>query len=233
MVKLSTIAPDTDVYRLVAEYFLSGGASGEKMLFQVGPGYGLILASLQLLFGPNSLSALIFNVIVGSLGSVLIYMLAYYLIHSRVVALVAGIIVALSTTSISLSCIILSDQPFFTIHACALVCFVLGFRTGKMSWFIAAGIAGGLGAMIRGIGQFWWLIFVLIPLLIPVSDRFSSRLSMVKKAGLTGGIMLLVVLTWSTRNYLTHDVFTFGGNGLAAARSYWAASSVANHTEDC
>ncbi|MCK4607057.1 MAG: glycosyltransferase family 39 protein [candidate division Zixibacteria bacterium] len=230
--RLSTLAPDTGAYRLVAEYFLSGGTVGEETIFQVGPGYGLILAALEWLFGPDPLPTLVFSVFMGSLGPVLVYLLAYCLIRSRTVALITGIFVALSTTSISLSCMVLSDQPFFTIHAAALVCFVLGFRTGKTSWFVAAGIIAGLATLVRGTSQFWWFVFALVGLVVPVPERFPSRLAVVRKACLTGGVMLIMVLTWSARNYLEHDIFVFGGNGVSAARAYSAALAVANHTED-
>jgi len=230
--RLSTLAPDTGAYRLVAEYFLSGGVAGEQTIFQVGPGYGLILATFEWLFGPDPLPALVFSVFMGSLGPILVYLLAYCLIRSRTVALIAGIFVALSTTSISLSCMVLSDQPFFTIHAAALICFVLGFRTGKTSWFVAAGTMAGLATLVRGTGQFWWLAFALVGLIVPVPERFPSRLAVVRKACVTGGVMLIMVLAWSSRNYLAHDVFVFGGNSVSAARVYCAALAVANHTED-
>jgi len=228
---LWTVIPDTSAYRSVADELVGGGHAQRDWLFFVGPGYGLILAALRTVFGSSAIPAALLNVLLGSAAPVLVYLLTMQLIGKRAVALSAGVISAISSTSLSLSAAVTTDQPFFTIHCAALVCFVLGLRRGWIGWFIYAGIAGGLACHIRSVSQLWPLVFCLVPLLIPVQERFRSRLSMVRFAALTGCIMLVTIFAWGARNYVVHDVFTFGGNGMRAARSYLAAETMASHTD--
>lgn len=242
MEKLWQTCPDTHTYTAIAQHLLSENARGVGALFKYGPGYGLILAGLQKMFGPAPLYAYLFNIFIGSLAPVSVYLIAYHLTRSRAVALISGLISAVSTTSIALSCNVLSDQPFFTIHAVSLLCFILGFSSRKKRWFILAGLLAGFAAYIRGIGQFWPIIFILVPIVLPLRyepkrggplpSKFSSRLSMIKRSSLTAGVMLVLILAWSARNYFVHDVFVFGSNGVNTARAYLLAKAVANHTDD-
>lgn len=222
---------DTGVYYDIARHFLAGTPQHSGYLFQVGPGYGFILASVQKLFGPSPLFPLGLNAILGSLGAVIICLIARRLTRSMIVAAVAGSVYAVFPTSIFLSCNILSDQPYFTFLAAAILFFIKGLETGQKKHFIISGLLAGLAAYIRGTGQFWPFIFILIPLIIPLQKKYSSRWRMVKTSGLTPVIALLMILAWSSWNYCVHDIFVFGANGVNAARAYLAAKAVADHTE--
>ncbi|MFH1374718.1 MAG: glycosyltransferase family 39 protein [bacterium] len=224
-------SPDSRRYLYVADYLLRTNADGEYYLFQLGPGYPGILAVLELAFGPGLSAPFIFSLILGSLAPVIIYLTAWYLLGSRTVALLAGLIAAVSTTSLALSCSLLTDQSFFTFHAAALLMFVIGMRTGEKRWFVAAGFLAGGATCIRYVNQLWLAVFVLIALLVPVAGRFRSRRVLLARVGLTAGIMLLMIVLWSTWNYTRHGVFAFAGNGLSTARGYWAARAIAEHTE--
>ncbi|MCK4607777.1 MAG: glycosyltransferase family 39 protein [candidate division Zixibacteria bacterium] len=232
-----TFAPDTRVYLAISEHILSTNALGREFLFWIGPGYGLILAGVESLFGSNHLYACGLNMLLGSLAAVAVYLLAYQLTDSKSVALIAGLIAALSPTSLSLSCNILTDQPYYTFHAFALLLYTLGLSTSKGRWFVAAGLMAGCAAYIRALGQLWPLAFFLIPILLPSRDRTLSksrlsRMAMAKKVALTSGIALIMILGWATRNYVTEGVFVFGGNGPIAARWYVAARAVVNSTNE-
>lgn len=227
---LWTAVVDTGAYRSIAEEIVSGNERGRRFLFEFGPGYGLILAGLQLLFGGSGLWGCLFNIMMGSLGPLLVYLIAYFLIGSRVVALLSGVICAVSFTSIALSCNLLSDQPFFTFHAAALLCFILGLKTGRKRLFVVAGLLAGLSAFIRPLGQFWPVLFILIPLITPLPDWCNNRRTLFKKAWLTAGIMALMLLSWSARNYFAEGSFTFGAKGMGTARSYLAARAVAENS---
>ena len=115
---------DSRLYFLIADLILSGLDLGAYGLLRVGPGYGLLLAATKFIFGANPIWPIMLNIFLGGLAAVFVYLLAYQLFSSRAVALIAGGFCALSLTSVSISCHILTDQPFFTFHIAALVFFV-------------------------------------------------------------------------------------------------------------
>ena len=126
---------DTGVYFEIAEHFLSGNLKDADYLIQVGPGYGFILACVQKFIGVNLIWPIYLNIILGSIAVVLIYIIAYKLMRSTTAAVIAGVVCAFSPTSISLSCNILSDQPYFTFQVAAILLFVIGYLTGKRRYF--------------------------------------------------------------------------------------------------
>ena len=224
-------ANDTHLYLLVAQHIQSFHPMGDYGLLRIGPGYGLILAGVQSIFGQNPIFPILFSITMGALAPVFVYLLGFYLTKNRIVALAAGLFSAVSLTSVALSCHILTDQPFFTFHLAALVCYVLGYRTGRIRWFVIAGLVAGYAAYIRPVGQMWPYLFFLIPLILPRQEKFNSRWDMLKKAWITAAVMLVMVMGWSARNYIVHDQFTFGTNGILTVRSCLVAQVTAEHTE--
>lgn len=235
---LATFTVDSKTYLAMAEYILSGENShGEEFLFWIGPGYGMLIAGIQSVFGSNYLYLIGANILFGSLAPVFIYLLAHLLTEKKSIALIAGIIVAISPTSLSLSCNILSDQPFFTIHAVALLFFSLGIKTSRMKWYLLAGLMAGGAAYVRALGQVWALAYLLLPLVLSSRDLFFGENSFVrvrtlKLSAVTAGLALLMIFAWATRNYVTEGVFVFGGNGMVASRWYVAARAVADHSKE-
>lgn len=230
MEKLWTYNPDSGVYLDIAKGIISDDYPASRFLLAVGPGYGLIIAGLQGLFGPDKMPIFLFNIALGILAPALIYWLALRLTRSPAAALVAGIISAASPTSLSMSCNALSDQSFFTFHLAAMACFVQGFSSGRLRWFLTAGVLGGLAAYIRGIGQFWPYLFVAISLITPLSGVSAGRRRSVLGAGCAAIIMLGMIHAWSLRNYSSDDIYTFGTNGVDAASAYLSAAAIAEHT---
>ena len=223
--QFSHYANDSRLYLLIADHILSGHEMGAYGLLRVGPGYGLLLAVTKFIFGANPIWPIMLNIFLGGLAAVFVYLLAYQLFSSRAVALIAGGFCALSLTSVSISCHILTDQPFFTFHIAALVCFVRGYKSGQVNWYLLAGVLAGYGAYIRPVGQIWPFIFIFLLFVLPLSKIYQTRLDFIKRAGLTGLVMLLMVLGWSARNYAIHDIFIFGTNGALTVRSCLVAQS--------
>jgi len=230
--QFSLYAIDSHLYLLIGDHILSWHEMGAYGLLRVGPGYGMILAATKFLFGANLIWPIMLNILLGGLAAVFVYILAYQLLNSRAVALIAGGFCALSLTSVSISCHILTDQPFFTFHIAALVCFVRGYQSGRISWYFLAGILAGYGAYIRPVGQIWPFIFIFLLFVLPLSRNYRTRLDFIKCAGVTGGIMLLMVLSWSARNYAIHDLFIFGTNGVLTVRSCLVAQSAARNWKE-
>jgi 4-amino-4-deoxy-L-arabinose transferase-like glycosyltransferase len=212
-------APDTNLYLLIADHILSWHEMGSYGLLRVGPGYGLILASIKLIFGTNLIWPILFSVLMGGLAPIFVYLLAHKLFESKTTALIAGVISAVSLTSISASAHILTDQTFFTFHAASLVCFVHAYKTGKIKWFVIAGIVAGIAAYVRPIGMLWPFVFIFWALVIPLGQYFRDRVTLVKQAGLAGLVMLLMIWGWSARNYVIHDEFVYCTNGMLTVRS--------------
>lgn len=212
-------APDSNLYLAIGDHILSWHRLGSYGLLRVGPGFGLILATIKFMFGSNLIWPILFNIVMGGLAPVFVYLLAYQLFNSRSIALLSGGFSAVSLTSIALSCHILTDQPFFTLQAATLVLFVRGYQTGRIRWYALAGLIAGFGAYVRPSGQIWPLIFIFLVFVVPLTKIYRSRLDFVRRAGITGAVMLLMVLGWSARNYAIHDLFIFGTNGMLTVRS--------------
>jgi hypothetical protein len=229
---LSKSIPDTVAYISTANYFLHNDSSGLFWVFQVGPGYGLILAIIFTVFDSSICCAYIFNIIMGSLAPVFIYLFAYQLTEKRSVSLLAGIFSVFSPTSITLSSNLLTDQPFFTFFAASLFLYVKGIKSLDNKWLILSGIIAGIASYLRATVILWPLIFFIIPFLIPHYRKKYSYSYLARKAGIVSVIFLIFILAWSFRNLLAHDIFAFGGNGVKCARLRWAALTVANHLED-
>ena len=155
------------------QYSLRGVALVTRFAQGRGPGYGLLLAAVETLTGSDLVAPVILNLLLGSLAPVLVYLLARELFENRAIAPIAGTIGTLSLTSIALSSQILSDQPFFTIHAGALLAFVKGIKSTRIHWFLAAGTLGAWGACVKSVGEPWIYLFVAIILLMPRPPAFA------------------------------------------------------------
>jgi len=230
-------APDTGVYTSIAEYILVDNSHGHDFLFWVGPGYGLVLAGVELLFGPNLLWVYALNILAGSLAPIAVYILALRLTDLRSVGFLAGLISCLSTTSISLSCNILSDQLYFTTGAFAMLSLILGCRTTRVRWFVLTGLILGIAAYLRPVGMLWPVSLFVVLLLVPsgdiiFSEELSRRKTRLMRMGLMTGVAMLMILGWATRNYMTEGVFVFGGNGVVAFRQYVVARAIADYSID-
>jgi 4-amino-4-deoxy-L-arabinose transferase-like glycosyltransferase len=223
-------APDARTYWQVSEELTRGIEFGDYWLLRVGPGYGLVLAGLRWVFGDTHLPPILLNILLGACAPVVIYLLAWRLFSVKAIALAAGIITAVSTTSIALSCHALTDQPSFTFHAAALLTFVMGMQSGRVKWFVLSGLAAAVATYIRPSGQFWPLIFLVIPLLIPTNPAFGSRWKQFGVASITGCILLVSILGWSARNWVKYDLFTFGTNGVHTVEWCLIARAVAANT---
>lgn len=230
--QLATYAADSEVYLTVARHILSYDPMGDYAILRVGPGYGLIIAGIQTAFGANPLWVIAFNVVMGSLAPVLVYFLAFRLTRIRIVALLAGLISAVSMTSVALSCNILTDQPFFTVHVAGMVCLAKGFTNGRIKWFIASGLLAGAAVFIRSAAMYWPFLLLLIPLVIPVPKRFPSRWAIFSRVTIAAGIILVLIAGWSYRNDLKHGLFTFGTNGMLTIRSCLGAKAIVENTDE-
>jgi uncharacterized membrane protein (UPF0136 family) len=196
-----------------------------------GPGYGFILAVLQTLFSGSPLvPALLLNLLFGCAAPVVVYLLAAELVSDRRVALGAGLMAAVSVTSLSVSTSLLSDQPFYTLHALALLWFVVGWKTGRARWFLFAGVAAGVATWIRVMGQVWPLVFCFIATALTLLESNPGRWGRWRRSLWTPAILLAFILSWSAYNYAQHGLFTLTSNGARTAWLYLGARALAMNT---
>ncbi len=213
------ITPDSQTYLAASREIFGSDAYGLFALYLVGPGYGFILGLLRVVFGEGFVPGMCFSIIMGALAPVAVYLFAYGIFRHLRLALLAGLICAVSHTSLSMSGRILTDQTFFTLHCFTLVCLIEGLRKGKWKWFVWAGLLCGVAALIRPAGQFWPYIFLALPFLLPLPAVFVSRTQLLGRVAVVGLLALSMTLSWSARNYFVNGVFTFGSVGILTARN--------------
>lgn len=231
LTEMSMWANDTRNYLSAASFWLSGDSAGAQALLLAGPGYSLVLALIQMLFAGSVLwPALLLNLLFGCAAPVVVYYLAIELAGRRAVALGAGLITAASVTSLSVSTSILSDQPFFTLHALSLLWFVLGWKNNRTRWFVLAGITAGVATWIRVMGQAWPVVFLFIATLSTVLDSSPSSWVRWRRSLWTPAILLAFILAWSSYNYSRHGLFTLTSNGARSAWLYLGARALAMNT---
>ncbi len=208
--KLLSLAPDTVAYSNIAHGMIGDRPNDEDALIIFGPGYAFFLGLAFLLFGTSPYPVLILQIVLSSVGCLLIYTLGKELTESKSVGLIAGYLAALSFTSVSLANFILSDSLFFFLFLLGNVLFLLGMRHNKYWWYLGAGVSIGAAILVRSIGQFWPAIMLLLVFILPRTrgnrSWFAERLAILKKAYLAPLIALIIMGGWMTRNYVHYSI---------------------------
>lgn len=216
--QFATFAPDSQFYHYVAEHILHGHLRGPSVMLMVGPGYGLILACLRLIFGSDLLYPILLNILLGSLAPLLVYGISMRLTENRLVSLTAGLTSALSLTSVCMSCHILTDQPLFTFYAGAMYSFIVGYQSKSRWWFVAAGLLAAAAAFVRGSGQLAVPLFAFLAFVLPIRPYYASRWELVSRAGWASLVASLAISSWSLRNLVKEDQFVFSSIGMLTMR---------------
>lgn len=223
--------PDTGIYWTLARHFLDYNINGEYWLFQVGGGYAGILAGLLYISGKNLYFVYCAHIIMGSLIPIVIYLIAERLLKNRSVAFLSGLFTAISITSITLSANLLSDVPFVLFMSTGILCLVIGMQSSRWSWYVLAGIILGLAVHIRSITLFFPIVLPIIPIFIGLLKRTKIDKAMLKHTSISAAIMIVLILSWSTRNYAVNDVFVFNANGMKTARLRLAALAMCKNDD--
>lgn len=224
---------DTEVYWAIAQHLMDYNINGEYWIFQVGAGYGAVIALVYSLFNQSLYALYLFHIIAGSLIPLVIYQIASRLFKNRTIAFLSGIFCAVSFTGVTLSCNILSDILFVLIFSTSLWFYIIGIQSDKIKWYLLAGLLAGLSIYIRAITIFYPIIFLSIPLaLVILKDKKLIAVQILKKSFLVVAIMSVMILSWSARNYYVNEVFTFGANGAKSAKLRLAAKAVSNRADN-
>jgi len=214
---------DSKTYIDIARYFLGVNAAGADDLLLAGPGYGILLAASFKLFGFGCYPILIMQIIISSLSCVLIYKISFLLLNNRKISLIAGVLAAISLTSISLSNAVLSDSIFFFLLTLAIYNYLIGFNHNLWKPFVICGLLLGLATLVRSVGLFFPAVLIIMALILPLRTDSFQRKSLFIKAIVSGLIIIIVALPWAIKNKVEHDIFTVSETGTLAARNYLAS----------
>ena len=215
--RIMNLAPDTIAYvtmakQVAAFHLYPGGAS---LIY--GPGYGIILGLFFMIFGVSPVAALVLQIVVSSVNCLLIYLLARRLAMDRSVALIAGVITAISFTSISLAASLLSDTFFFFFFLVGNILFLKGLTHGRRTAFAWSGIFIGLAILIRAVVQFWPFVMIILLFAWPRSQTdpafLPRRRDLLARGFIAPAIALLLMAAGISRNYYYDKVPVVAGSG--------------------
>jgi len=214
---------DSKTYMSIARYMLGTNIAGAGDLLLAGPGYGLFLAAVFFVFGVIAWPVLIIQIILGSLTCVYLYKIALYLLDNKTIALIAGILAAVSLSAISLASSIMSDTLFFFLLTLATMLWVRGHKNERWREFLAAGILIGLAVLVRSVGAFLPVVLIAGSLLLSFGSPRPRRKTLLIRTVITSVLIIFITVFWGLRNYAVHDLFTVSETGALAAKRYLCA----------
>ncbi|RKX30260.1 MAG: hypothetical protein DRP46_05815 [Candidatus Zixiibacteriota bacterium] len=215
--------PDTATYIEAADYLFGRSLTGQYELYLAGVGYPLFLGICTMLFGKVYWLILLMQIMLSSLSCVFIYKIARLLIKIKIVSLIAGILAAISLTSISLANALLTETLFFFLFTLSLYLFFKGMSTNSWRRVIIAGVLIGLAVLVRSAVLFFPVLLVIFAVLFPVHGQVEGRRQLILKGIVAALIMVSIMSIWGIRNKVAHDSFTVSGTGMGAAQKYLAA----------
>lgn len=204
-----------------ADYLMGRYQPGQYDLFLVGVGYPAVLALSRILFGQSFLAVIILQILLSSLTSIIIYKLADLLTGNRPTAVVSGILVATSLTSISLANALVSESIYFFLFSLSVYLFFRCLDETNWRNAVLSGVSGGCAVLLRSAGGFFPAILMLSALLVPAPA--GRRRQLLYRSLIVSVIMVAMPAAWGVRNLLTHDFFTISATGTLAAKTYLVA----------
>jgi 4-amino-4-deoxy-L-arabinose transferase-like glycosyltransferase len=218
---LLDMSNDTIRYVNIGTYVAGLGPADEGAVMVFGPGYGAFLGVLFRLFGVYGIPVLLLQALMSSLTCLLLYRLGHELTGRKSIGYIAGLLSAVSYTSISLSNVLLSDTLFLFLFAAGNLIFLLGLQNRQWRYFILSGLLIGAAILTRTMAQFWPLFMLALIFILPGKDKTThwhgKRLGLLKRAWIGPAIAILIIATWTERNYIKHElpsISAAGSHGL-------------------
>ena len=205
---LFEVAPDCINYVNIARGFPSILFQPDRMLYTFGPGYGFFLSVFFLIFGQSGIPVLITQIILSSLSCVMMYKVARMLSGSYAVSIIAGIIAALSYTSISLSNIMLSDTVYFFFFLLSLILYLRALEKNNATDFVLSGLLVGYCILTRSIGQLWIIAMIVIAVAAYLHKKATDKQLLITfRRYFKGPLISIVIATgivllWIVRNWI-------------------------------
>jgi len=163
------------------------------------PGFPIWLAGVEGVTGGHVLAARLADAIVGAAVVPLIVILARRLGGSRVVSLVAGVVVAVLPQMLLVSQSLMSEAVFVPLSLAAVVAAMEFRHNGRGRWLVAAGVALGLAVITRPAG-----VVLCLPVLLLVATRARQWRRYLPAAGLAVALAAAPAVVWEARTM--HDL---------------------------
>ncbi len=218
--------PDPIKYIRAGDYMFGGDAEGKIDLYLVGPGYPFLLGLSKLIIGPIYWPIILLQIVLSAISCVLIFRLAKMLLGNKYIATMAGLLSAISTTSITLANAIASETFFFFLMILTL-CLFFKYLPEKRWWtVILVGVVGGLTVLTRSVFMFYPVLLIVFALIFIGLKRLAENKRTILNAIVCSAIIITISASWGLRNYEKHDTFTISATGLLAAKTYLTSKVV-------
>jgi 4-amino-4-deoxy-L-arabinose transferase-like glycosyltransferase len=188
------------------------------------PAYPLFIAGIYSLTNKSALAVILAQILIGSLASALIPILANSLSLSRRVGWLAGLLLALDPLIILTTYQMMSETVFTGFLVVATIMLALYFRTRNICWLAGSAVMLALTSLTRPISQY--LAFALIPLFFISMERAQWRWIW-KNILLFLVVSLTITYSWAYRNYSEADIWTLSASGDKNLIYYRARSVLA------
>jgi 4-amino-4-deoxy-L-arabinose transferase-like glycosyltransferase len=229
-----SLTPDSINYVGAARALLHDGFLAHRSeLFYFPVGYPLFLAINFFFWGEHALPILVFQILISAGTCTLVFLLAQELGLMSRLGILAGLLYTTSVTSISLSCLLLSDTLYAFVFAASLLSLVQALNSGRLLPFVSAGVLGGIATLVRPTGKFWPLAAVLVALIYYGVQRLTSASSfrfswaLLRGVAVTCLLACLIPVPWVLRNAHVHG-FPVLAITTISARSTVAAKAMAD-----
>lgn len=189
--------PDTVEYTRIAHNLRHGLGLGLDSASQVGrmPGYPVLLAAVQAIFGERLLAARLVDALVGTATIALVFLLGRE-VYGEAEGLAAAAIAAVYPFFVAQSLLVLSEPLFSTLLVFGTWSLSLAYHGRGLKWSALAGLAFGLATLTRGS----FLPVVFLAAVGWIAARRLDRMA-IQKAFLMVGVFMLVMSPWVVRNW--------------------------------
>jgi 4-amino-4-deoxy-L-arabinose transferase-like glycosyltransferase len=200
------LTPDSEGYYLLAHDLVAGLPFDHDL--RRTPTYPLFIAAATAVVGED-LQRLVTvqHLVLGPTTAVLTYVLGR-LLTGRLVALIAGLLTALSGPLLLYEHYVLTEALFAVLLLATLVTVLLAVRRASLGWAFLTGLLVGALILCRPVAQL--LVPLLAGTLLLGRGPFRRRVAAVALLGLAAGV---VVLPWMAYNWSRHGTFAVAGNG--------------------
>lgn len=164
-------------------------------LFKHPPLFTFLTAGALKLFGKTMSSAVYVPLLFGALMIPAAYVLGALLLH-RGIGICAAVFMWLDPVSVMASQKVWMDSPLAFFMLASFILFVLGLKSEKGSWFILAGVAGGLAVLTKYSG--------ILPVLSVGLFALVYRRDLYRQSTFVTGLLLPLAMSlpWLYWNYL-------------------------------
>lgn len=167
---------DEGLYATVAQWMIDGAVPYQDAFDNKPPLiFGWYAASF-LLFGEHVWAPRLLVALLLSITTALVYIQGR-LIFSHSGGLIAALAFALSIGIADLQTNANTEYFLLLPMVGALVAFTMGRRSGRLSWFLLAGVLSGLAVMTKQVAIFNFLALAAVPLIVGVRDTGVHALS--------------------------------------------------------